>query len=412
MIRFIVLNVLLLELGVTSCFSQNDWKNGYIIKVQGDTIHGFINNRNSKNNSKLCYFRNEEKGETQILTPEDILGYRFVDGKFFISKSIEGLELGIPVFLEFLVKGKVNVYHYKNEKDIYYAEKDGKIYELKNTKKIANINNVDYFRENKEYIGLLTALFVDADMQKDIQQSKLQIHSLISIAKEYHDKVCTDEQCIVYEKREKPIDVNYSVYAGLSLNTINFGGDTKSNISSGSLLGCRFEFENMLEWQDNVNFAVDLTLQYFANYRLSEINNHCSSPITYNGVSYILGQSSINGISQLDVNIKTFALKVPITINYIFSKRDFRPYAGFGLINMFVLSQNKNFIYQRYYEKFNRSIPFHNIGFVGKVGCKHMLKNNKAILLEFNFEITNSFYVTKTYRLINNLMSITTGYTF
>ncbi|HET7734130.1 MAG TPA: hypothetical protein VFK73_09860 [Paludibacter sp.] len=398
-----------------NCFGQNDWESGYIIKNIGDTIFGFIDNRDSKSNSKQCYFKKEEKGETQIYMPQELLGYRFADGKFYISKKIEGHELGKPVFLEFLIHGKINVYHLQDDNDRYFVEKDSTLYELKNTEVLKYVNSTKHLINRNEYIGILTVLLNDADMQPDIINCELEAKSLIKIAKEYHEKVCSGEKCIIYEKSIKPIHVNKSVHAGVSINTINFGDEVISNYGLGSLFGFRLELENALNWQENLSIVLDFTLQRLTNYKLRANEDYTSYRIKYNNVDYTLNNNKEPALTirqSLDVNIKTIALKIPFSINYTFSKGKIRPYIGTGIENTFIVSQNKDFIYKHFYNEFNRSIPVYQVGVVEKAGSKYMLKNNQFIYAELNYELNKSLNINQFLRFTNNLFSITLGYAF
>jgi len=404
------------------CFCQNDWVSGYILKNTGDTIRGFIDNRDSKSNTKQCYFKAEKKGDVQIYTPQELSGFRFQDGKYYISKTIKEQEAGKQVFLEFLIHGKINVYHMKDDQDRYFVEKDSIIYELKNTEVLKHINYPGSSNENnysiqstekKEYIGLLTALLKDAEIQQDILKCELRTKSLIKIAREYHEKVCSDEKCIIYEKASKPMHVNLGILAGVSINTLDFGEEVVSNFGPGSFLGLRVEFENALEWQENLSVVLDLTLQHYTNYTLRANDANINHYINYNNVAYSLNNSSevsVGNRNRLNVNINTIALKIPLTLNYTFSKGKFRPYAGGGIENIFILSQNENFVYKKFYDVLNQSIPSYQIGLVGRAGSKYLLKNNHLLYAELNYEISKSLNINRFLRLTNNLLSIAVGY--
>ncbi|HEY6913531.1 MAG TPA: hypothetical protein VI413_02555 [Paludibacter sp.] len=347
--------------------------------------------------------------------PQELWGYRFNDGKFYISKKIEGHELGKPVFLEFLIHGKINVYHLQDDNDRYFVEKDSTLYELKNTEVLKYVNSTKHLINRNEYIGILTVLLNDADMQPDIVNCNLEAKSLIKIAKEYHEKVCSGEKCIIYEKSIKPIHVNKSVHAGVSINTINFGDEIISNYGLGSLFGFRLELENALNWQENLSIVLDFTLQRLTNYKLRANDNYMSYRIKYNNVDYTLSNNREPYMTirqSLDVNIKTIALKIPFSINYTFSKGKIRPYIGTGIENTFIVSQNNDFIYKHFYNEFNRSIPVYQVGVVEKAGSKYMLKNNQFIYAELNYELNKSLNINQFLRFTNNLFSITFGYAF
>jgi hypothetical protein len=406
------------------CLSQNDWSSGYIISNQKDTIYGFIDSRNSNSNSKQCYFKKGKQEKTQIFSPQELVGYRFNDGRFYISKSIGGSEIKTPVFFEFLFQGIINVYHTQDNADRYFVEKDSILYELKNTEVLKRMYGTEAYNQNmysenliekKEYIGILSALLNDAEIQPDIMKCKLKTESLIEIAKKYHEKVCGNEKCIIYEKIVKPLYITKGIHTGVSMNTINFGNELVSDYSFAGLLGFRFELENALAWNENLSVVLDFTLQRFSNYKLM-VNNNSNYNIEYNNVKYMLSstnaQFSMTNKYSLNVDIKTIALKIPFTINYTFSKGKIRPYIGTGIENMIILSQNNHLIYRQFYSEYNNSIPTYQVGLVEKAGSKYMLKKQQLLYLEFNYELINNLNMNQFLRFTNNIFSLTFGYAF
>jgi len=428
MLKYPFLLITLFFVIVTNCFSKDDWQPGYIIKNHGDTIYGLIDNRESISNSKACYFRKDTTSKTQLFYPQDLFGYRFIDGKFFISKKITVLndtansslfksieinkkEESDPVkivFLEFLIQGKVNVYHYRNDLDNldhYFVEKDGVLSELKNTRETQVVDDKEAITEKKEYIGLLTYVMQDANMQSDILESGLYPESLINIAEKYHNKVCKNEKCIVYEKKTKLTHVVFSAYAGLSYNSIDFYIYSTTNYAPGSLFGCKLEFENMFVWDNNFYMTLGLTLHRFTNYKLTGDKNKASF-VEYNNIGYRLENTNIEhwgSIRSLNVNINTLELNMPFIFNYTFSKGKIRPYIGVGALIGCALSSNKEFIYED--QNFQWKDLFH-LGLVGQVGCKYKLKSNHSIYIELNLDHTTNTYIR------NTILSTNVGYTF
>lgn len=395
-------------------FGQNDWISGHIIKINNDTIKGFIQKRDSKYNAKQCNFRLNMDGEIQEFNPMDILGYRIDDSEFFISKNIEGLKGENLKFLEFLINGKVNIYHLKENESRFFVEKEGKIYELQNTNKNIKDGEFVYQKENKEYIGILSYLLNDADMLFEIYESKLNSKSLVQIAKKYHEKVCTSEQCIIYERNKKPVQINFGIHTGISLNKFNFGSTTTSDYRMSIMLGCRFEFENTFEWAEKTNLIIDINYQKYSNYQLRESEISFGSNITYDNRDYYItnNKSIYSGIQNLDVNINTHALKIPIIVNYNFSTEKLKPYIGIGVSTKYIISQNKGFIFQRFCNKINKSIPIFHYGFIGNIGNKYLLKDDRWLYFEFVYEYTTTTDVNKILRFNDNTFSLSFGYIF
>ncbi|MDR3705386.1 MAG: hypothetical protein P4L28_05725 [Paludibacteraceae bacterium] len=419
-----------------TCLAQNeDWLPGFIIKNQGDTISGLIENKGSRSCSQYCNFKKTETDEPRQFLPSDIQGYRYKDGKFFVSKNIsdskssKNSKLSRLVFLEYLIHGKINMYHYLSNDDHYYVEKNGDLLELKSTDITSeNFGNVTILGERKDYIPLLSYLMQDANIDStDIQETELDAKSLIKIAEEYHNKVCTNEKCIVYEKKIKPMHVAFSLQMGLTSNKFDITDYTVTDYSTSGLIGCRAEFQNAFVWVRNISFSVDANLQYFSNYNLKGGNSYSEiyyggPDIQYNNTNYHLSDyyvsdgGTVNKLkadaSALKVNLKTWALVIPVTVNYTFSKKKLKPYIGAGLSNMFILSSNDKFVYtvSEYY--YGRSLPLYSIGFNGRAGCKYPLKDDKAIYLEFNFQYMESMLDRPQFNLYTKLFSLDVGYTF
>lgn len=394
-----------------NCYSQNDWKPGYIIKNSGDTVFGLIDNRDSKTNSVHCYFRKDGLSETIIFGPKDIAGYRFNDGKFFISKDIPVEDSTRKIFLEFLIEGKVDVFHYQDDKSHFFIEKEGKLYELKNTTEIKEVKGTKYFIDKREYVVTMNSLMQDANIQPIIYTSKLDSKSLIKVAKKYHERVCSDEQCIIYEKKNKPIHLNFGVQLGESMNRFNFGDELLSDFSLSSSIGCRLEFENVISYTENLSIQLDVTLQQFSKYNLKDIYNFTT--LSYNGQYYTISNEKYNeDLQNLNVDLKVVVLKLPVVVNYTFSKGKIRPYLGIGISNNFVLSQNKDFVYLTFNNEYKQSIPTYSLGILGRVGCKYALKNNHALYADLNIDYSQNLNINQFLKLTNNLYSLNIGYTF
>lgn len=134
--RILFFSTIILIPGIIDCFGQNDWKPGFVIENSGDTLTGYIDFRDSRSNSMQCIFKRGMDAEAQAFRPVDLKSYRFTDGIFFISGKIKTGESEDTVFLQFLIQGKVNIYHFKDNEDRYFIEKDSALYELNNTEEI------------------------------------------------------------------------------------------------------------------------------------------------------------------------------------------------------------------------------------------------------------------------------------
>ena len=140
------------------------------------------------------------------------MGYRFIDGKYYISQNLDSINN--KVFVEFVFDGIVDLYYYfDNSGDHYYIQKNNnRLKELKNdVRKItskappsagiaqyhAENSPVQYEKESKEYIGILKIYFQDnPETMKKTDYVSFNLNSLIDTSEAYHNAVCPGEECI------------------------------------------------------------------------------------------------------------------------------------------------------------------------------------------------------------------------
>ena len=146
-------------------YAQTDFRTGYIIDFKNDTLTGDIDYRGDILMGQVCVFKTQINGHITRYSPEDITGFRFKNDKFFVAKEIKGKK----VFLEFLIKGKISIYYFRDsEGDHYFIEKiAGKLVELPYKEGIKYDNKIgyrhDYDKNGNEYDkNKEEGLYVDA----------------------------------------------------------------------------------------------------------------------------------------------------------------------------------------------------------------------------------------------------------
>lgn len=206
--------------------AQKNLHKGFIINNTNDTINGYIMDIDGFNNSRLCHFKKTPESSEIIYNPDSIKAYRFEEGKYYIAKTIDIDSIEARYFFEFLLKGEANFYYLPEGKSWFFVEKDGQIYELKENDIHMTINESDYIKTNKEYLGTLNYLLRDADISKDIQITSLNAKSLVKLGKKYHNKVCTNgSECIDYTKSNTTAHMSFSVCIAASSGGTKFASD-------------------------------------------------------------------------------------------------------------------------------------------------------------------------------------------
>ncbi len=303
--------------------SQANFKEGYIILNSNDTISGLIQNNGKRENSLKCVFMLSPKGDKTIYSPDDIKGYRFTNGKYYVSKTA-GPNSTKKIFLEFLFEGISDLYYYTDiAGDHYLIDKnDQNLQELKNTIKqvtavreqagvdraYSEANPVKYERESKEYIGILKNMFIDgpATMSK-VESISLSQNSLVRIAEDYHREVCPGDACTNYSKRNTKVEFTFGPIAGVTFSRISFkeGG-------TGIDLSYLPEDE-----------SIGISLGAFLNLRDPTFSEKYSLQVE---VSYYNAKFS-TAISSLDLS----TLKIPVLIKYTYPSKRIQPSALIGL---------------------------------------------------------------------------------
>ena len=409
--------------------AQRDFRTGYIISAKGDTTRGWVLYKDIHSNM-VCTFKTSMESKPAEFTPDQLRAYRFDDGKYFVSKNAPLQDGAKLMFLEFLIKGKASIYFLREGADHYFIEKDdGMMMELTEPEKIVSGENGASYVKPEQYTGKLKIAMADCkEIYPEIERLNLNHSSLIKLAKDYHSKVCTSEQCIVFERKKKPFGVNFSFYGGLTLSRVKFGGrlttvkGTNGNIeygdqlvsdyAFGGLIGGRVEFRNVFSSLEHASLMLDIAFQNLSRYRLTETGE--SDIIVYNGVSYRMAgePASLFYLKSIDVDIKTAVLRIPVLFNYTFLIGKVRPYFNAGVMNMFVISQNKEFQLQRFMVEYGKSVPVYHLGFTGACGARLYTNERSFFFLDLGYVYTLSMNVWPTLRFITNQFELKAGFSF
>lgn len=386
---------------VIQSFGQSNFREGYYITWNNDTIYGLIDYRSDARNSQRCLFKSSESSNQERFEPGEILGYRFSNGKFYVSKEI-GTHFGEKkVFLEFLVNGITNLYFFRDMNYFKYflEDKNGNMLELTNETKTSEIDGKGKVQQNsKRYIGLLKATFADSpEIMAKVDNTGFGHKALINITKDYHEMVCFDEKCIIYEKVLPSAIVKFapSINSGISLNRFN-----KSILSD-------YDFEPALHYGAGMLLSIVLpgvneNISFDGGLNLNRYNYHGSYKV-------------INGPikENYDIYFKLTSLQPSLSVNYIFSKGKVNPTIGVGAYTDIFLSRNErietvkqhsdtiyNFVsYERNY------VPLLVGGFV-QLCCKYDVKGRE---LFSNLRISNSTKNNKGVNTIVQAVSLNMG---
>jgi len=86
----LLFTTVLLFISFNLAFSQTEFRKGSVITKDGVTISGNVDYRGDVLMSNICKFQNTVTGEIVKYSPDDLKGYYFENGKYFVTKEIGG----------------------------------------------------------------------------------------------------------------------------------------------------------------------------------------------------------------------------------------------------------------------------------------------------------------------------------
>jgi hypothetical protein len=269
--RVSYLFLLLFFLPTLALRAQSNFRPGFIITMQQDTIYGEIDLRTNRLNAERCTFRANGSSEIQVFTPFDILAYRFsVEGKFYVSKQIE-LTPGVPVsvFLEYLLEGMRSLYYYETDKSIpiYFVQVGERLVKVDAPYLTDNGTGQILVHGKDKYIPILGVVFDAPEVKKDISKASYTRKSMIKIARDYHYATCTTgEDCVEFETAEhgaSPLTWSLTPYAGVVQHFMPKKETGEANPDLGYLFGVTFTLTNP-RWSKALSFVADFSVAQYA----------------------------------------------------------------------------------------------------------------------------------------------------
>jgi len=229
------LSLLLLVLSYGILHAQSNFRPGYIITNENDTIIGLVDYRTDQMNALTCSFKKTETSSVKTYLPGNIAGFRFTeDGKFYVSRGIVINNTPVKVFLEYLIKGMMNLYFYSDvatKFDYYIFEtQNGEMqYITKRPDEIQKMGgdkflNTKYFLvKDIRYKSDVKNIFEDIpELEKETKDIHFSHDAMISVTKNYHNLTCTTgEPCIEFVTKpdKRYIKCKFSIYGGVFPST-------------------------------------------------------------------------------------------------------------------------------------------------------------------------------------------------
>lgn len=373
--------------------AQSNYKKGYIITNNNDTIRGLIDFKTDKSNSSICRFKSSEKEAEQVYHPEDIWGYMLINEvKFYVSKSIEIDNKSYKVFLEYLVKGVKDLYYYPKDNGYYFFEDE-------NGKLVPITQNVNV--QNK-YKNTLNYIFRDClAVTKDVDKINFERSDMIELTKNYHRQMCSPgEECIVFQNdyKQKFIEVNFALYGGAQLTELSFKqhsiGGLETTRPLPDIIRTHRNFKSIspvIGGQADISSPrITNSFSLLVDASMSNIKGECN---------YFTESSNHEFSSYQVYKFNSLLTTTGLGLKYTYPKGNFRPSIEVGASYSFLVnSSNSLYSEARSLDKLTQEKidNFHPLrsyffGYNCGIGFNYLLNKKHTIFYKITYAILNNY---------------------
>lgn len=181
--------------------AQQNLREGYVITLQGDTLHGMIDFRTSAMNTKRCVFKENGATEFKTYLPGEIDSYRFQhNGIYYVSKNVQKDDNSREmVFAEYVIRGNMNLYQVGSN-EMLLVDEDGNEAAFDVTKARSATSLEDLREEIGDAWKMLSKSEKAGNMLMTLKKNRKNTKKTVMT---YIDDVCTDGYCEVFEYRAK-----------------------------------------------------------------------------------------------------------------------------------------------------------------------------------------------------------------
>ncbi len=327
-------------------YSQVNFKQGYVITLAGDTIHGFIDYRNWAANPEKISFKENSDSKNVYYTPLDIRSFSVLDELYesaiveteISPSNIQNLDFGSELkletdtaFLQAMIIGEISLYYYFNSygNSQFYVKTDSllELLAYKKYTKIVKVENTTLetkatkILENTRYIGQLMHYLNDCpNIKSMIENTKYTKKSMLELFDYYYN--CTHSK-LDFKKSTEKARTEFGIVVGLSLTSLSFNGSIRPDLYDA-------------DFQPSTNFSAGLSLNLViprTNSKWSIYNELAFSSYMVDG--HHLNYDNANKYTVTKTSIGYSYLKMVNMARFIYPINHFSFFLNAGLSNGF-----------------------------------------------------------------------------
>ncbi len=333
LMRYFIITLFFLSVSFPRAFAQSDFTEGYIVTKNNDTIQGYIEYLSWSDNPKRITFKSTFSGQPNLYTPAEIVSFYVKSSNEYYRGLIAGIDYSPheiskmqdyqsdadffkdyqltpdTVFLQTLIRGKVNLFYYKdtNDKSHFFIEKDSSgIKELEYQQYMVQ-GKVKYLKGYrvvlKDYLRECASLFPEIER---VNYFKGQI---TKITDKYNNCASSGN---IYTKgsRKEKLSFRVNLMAGLSVSRIQ----PSTQLTSYAQIS---DADYNLSTKPSFGIALDVFLP-------SKIKRWAlSAQIMYQGWSFygVNYNPSFSTIDKLEYTLEANFLKTLVMGKYVMANR-------------------------------------------------------------------------------------------
>lgn len=312
----IELTLIILLIMIGNSFGQKDFRNGFIITLEHDTIHGQVNYRSNSKNYKSCIFKSEQ-GETSYY-PTQILGFGYVNDKYFTSQITKNS------FSEVLVTGQMSLYRSKGK---YLIKKDTTLYNFELKTEQAETDGKIGIKKNNRWRGLLTYLIGDCLDNAGKLTSKISLDekSLTRLLVAYNK--CSGKAFTEYKASKPWTKLEFGASLGVTKSEILITNESPA-------------FSYLDDSYRSVNPSIGLLIAISSPRITERVAFQGEIHFIKSAYSSLVESDGVSSTAYHDTYIDLSTLSVPLSLKYSFPEKKCGWYLQGGINNEYHLDSD------------------------------------------------------------------------
>ena len=327
-------------------YAQQNYSTGYVLKLNGDSITGFIDYRDWESNPTDIYFKEKLSENRRNFKPTDIMRFGVGNETYCSaivntdrsSRDLQDLQYNATpefemdtVFLQTMFSGDKCLYFYKrkNGNENFYIKQASHFELLVYKPYIIEIKNENSFAENLKYQNQLSEYFNEnPDTKSRILATKYTKNSLEKLFSLYYKRNNTK---VSFKRKKEKILTEFGFTGGLTRTSLKFSDGGKAFTA---LAGAHF------------NQSSDITAGIFYNIILPRSQGRwsISNELMYSAYNtkgnYATSTNSINESTLTTINFDLTYLKINNMLRFKFpvSTKQLFLFAEAGISNGLALT--------------------------------------------------------------------------